>query len=218
MSYQWIGTGAASAIVEFHDLRTESGGSDGYLRLLESGLGGALAQAGVREIGHFHVAGHPDRLLLIRGFADIAARRQTLLRLFGSPDWAANRQAVTALTRQAEVALTRAIRPAAGLAPLRPDGRYVAMISDLRDAEQVGDYHLWLRLLLRKAGCDPLAAFATLAADNDVPAVPVTRNRAQHIALLRHGAEPPKLPPELRRMVRFTPEILGLEPSVALVW
>lgn len=218
MSYQWIGTGAASAIVEFHDLRTESGGSDGYLRLLESGLGGALAQAGVREIGHFHVAGHPDRLLLIRGFADIAARRQTLLRLFGSPDWAANRQAVTALTRQAEVALTRAIRPAAGLAPLRPDGRYVAMISDLRDAEQVGDYHLWLRLLLRKAGLDPSAAFATLEAVNDVPAVPVVRHRSQHIALMPQGERLPELPRELRAMLRYPPEILSIEPAAALVW
>ena len=39
--------------------------------------------------------------------------------------------------------------------------------------EQIGNYHLWLRLLLRKAGMDPVAAFATLEAVNDVPAVPV---------------------------------------------
>ena len=45
---------------------------------------------------------------------------------------------------------------------------------------------------------DPFAAFATLEAVNDVPAVPVVRNRSQHIALMAVSGHPPKLPPELR--------------------
>ena len=77
---------------------------------------------------------------------------------------------------------------------------------------------LWLRLLLRKAGMDPVAAFATLEAVNDVPAVPVVKNRSQHIALMRSSGPPPELPPELRGMVRYAPEILMLEPALSLVW
>ena len=68
---------------------------------------------------------------------------------------------------------------------MRPGEPLTALISELRFPEQIGNYHLWLRLLLRKAGIDPLAAFATLEAVNDVPAVPVVRNRSQHIALMR---------------------------------
>jgi len=73
-------------------------------------------------------------------------------------------------------------------------------------------------LLLRKAGLDPLAAFATLEAANDVPAVPVLRNRTHHIALLPAGGKVPDLPPELRNALRFSPEILELEPALSLVW
>ena len=114
--------------------------------------------------------------------------------------------------------LTRTIAPAEGVRPNRPGEQLVAMISEVRFPEQIGNYHLWLRLLLRKAGMDPLAAFATLEAVNDVPAVPVVKNRSQHVVLMRSSGPPPELPPELRGMLRFAPEILGLEPALSLVW
>jgi hypothetical protein len=65
---------------------------------------------------------------------------------------------------------------------------------------------------------DPFASFATLEHVNDVPAVPVVRNRSQHIALMRADGPIPQLPPELRGMVRFPPEMLSLEPALSLVW
>jgi hypothetical protein len=73
--------------------------------------------------------------------------------------------------------------------------------------------------LLRKAGLDPIATFATLEAVNDVPAVAVLRDRSQHIALMRpNGGAVPDLPRELRGMLRFPPEVLRLQPAPALVW
>ena len=75
-----------------------------------------------------------------------------------------------------------------------------------------------LRLLMRKAGIDPVAAFATLESVNDVPSMPVIRNRTHHIALLPQGGGVPHLPSELRDMLRFPPEILSLSPVPALVW
>jgi hypothetical protein len=101
---------------------------------------------------------------------------------------------------------------------IRAGETLTAVISEVRFPEQLGNYHLWLRLLLRKAGMDPVLAFATLEAVNDVPAVPIVRNRSQHIALVRGRGPTPQLPPELRGMLRFSPEVLTLQPALSLVW
>ena len=63
----------------------------------------------------------------------------------------------------------------------------------------------------------PPTGCANEHAVNDVPAVPVVKNRSQHIALLRSFGGVPELPPELRGMLRYPPEILGLEPALSLV-
>lgn len=218
MNVQWIGAAAPCPIVEFHDIRTEKFKSDKYLSLVEDRLSPSLAAAGGIEMGHFRVSGHPERLVLVRGFANMPARRKTLVEFHGGGDWAAARAEATTLVRKEEVSLTRSIVPADGIRSIRPGQPLVALISEVRFAEQIGNYHLWLRLLLRKAGMDPVAAFATLEAVNDVPAVPIVRNRSQHIALMRADGQLPKLPPELRAMLRFPPEELVLEPALSLVW
>jgi hypothetical protein len=211
MNFQWLSASGPYPIVEFHDVRTEKFKSDRYLSLTASQPGGA-------DLGQFQVSGHPDRLIALRGFAGIEARRRTLTALHTSTDWAGRRKELADITRSTEVMLMRAIAPASGTRPMRPGESYQLLISELRFPEQIGTYHLWLRLLLRKAGLDPLAAFATLESANDVPAVPVVRNRTQHLALMRAGGRVPDLPPELRGMLRFPAETLELEPAMALVW
>ena len=219
MNFQWMSHGAPCPIIEFHDIRTEKGGADNYLALVESRLTAPLIAAGGAPLGHFHVAGHPDRLILLRGFASIPARRQALTGFYASAEWARYRREAIGLVRDTETALTRAVTPADGIRPIRPGEALIGLISELRFAEQIGSYHLWLRLLLHKAGLDPIAAFATLEAINDVPAVPVLRNRSRHIALLRPGGGGvPELPRELRGMLRFPAEVLDLQPAPALVW
>lgn len=211
MNFQWLSASGPYPIVEFHDVRTEKFKSDRYLSLTAGQHGGA-------DLGQFQISGHPDRLIALRGFAGVEARRKTLTAAQAGSDWPTRRREVADITRSAEIMLTRAIAPASGTRPMRPGESYQMLISELRFAEQIGDYHLWLRLLLRKAGLDPLAAFATLESANDVPAIPVVRNRTQHIALMRQGARMPDLPPELRNMLRFPAELLQLEPAMALVW
>ncbi len=218
MNFHWMTQAEPCPIVEFHDVRTESGRSDAYFALLDGKLASPLAAAGVHDFGHFHVRNHPDRLVVLRGFASLPARREALTAFHASRDWSAYRAEATMLLRDADVVLTRAVAPATGLGPLRPGEGYQALISELRFAEQIGSYHLWLRLLLRKAGLDPIAAFATLETANDVPAVPVIRNRTHHVALLPKGGKVPELPPELRNALRFSPEVLELEPALSLVW
>ena len=173
MNFQWTKQGPICPIVEFHDIRTDRFGADKYLEILEERLTAPLAAAGVTAFESLRVTGHPDRLMLLRGYSGMLARRQALTAFHAGPDWARERGGLTDLVRSHEVTLTRAITPPAGIRPRPAGAPLVALVSELRFAEQIGNYHLWLRLLLRKEGLDPFAAFATLEAVNDVPAVPV---------------------------------------------
>ena len=219
MNFQWLNQATPCPVVEFHDVRCEKFRADKYLALVENGLAVSLAMAGASSLGQFRVENHPERVMLVRGFASMPARRKALTAFHASEEWGAHRCALTDLVREQSVMLTRAIRPEEGIRPIRPGESVTVLISEVRFAEQIGNYHLWLRLFLRKAGLDPLASFATLEHVNDVPAVPVLRHRSQHIALLPGDAGGvPALPAELRNMLRFPPETLRLEPAVSLVW
>jgi hypothetical protein len=218
MNYQWLGLTELLPIVEFHDIRAEKGNADRYLEIVEGALAASFVGAGGAMMGQFKVENHPDRVVLLRGFPSMLARRKALQMYLKSGGWQANRAALSGFERHNSVILTRTLSASSASRPLRPGDAYTAIVSELRFAEQLGNYHLWLRLLLRKAGIDPLAAFATLESVNDVPAVPVVRNKTHHIALVPQGNGVPPLPPELRDMLRFPPEILALSPAPALVW
>lgn len=218
MTYQWLGLSEMLPIVEFHDIRAEKHKSDKYLGLVEGPLAAPFVGAGGALMGQFRVDSHPDRLVLLRGYSNMIQRRKALAAFHASPDWARHRAEATGLVRDSSVLLTRTLAPSSGTRPMRSGESYVAIVSELRVAEQLGNYHLWLRLHLRKAGLDPVAAYATLESVNDVPAVPVVRNRTHHIALIPQTGDVPQLPAELRNMLRYAPEILSLSPAPALVW
>jgi hypothetical protein len=218
MNFQWLNNQTPCPVVEFHDIRCEKFRTDKYLALVEDRLAVPLSMAGVSPLGQFRVENHPERVILVRGFASMPARRRALTEFHAGEAWAAHRRTATDLVRDESVMLTRSIRPEEGIRPIRPGEPVTALISEVRFAEQIGNYHLWLRLFLRKAGLGPLASFATLEHVNDVPAVPVVRHRSQHIALLPSGGGVPALPTELRNMLRFPPETLRLEPAASLVW
>ncbi|HWV01223.1 MAG TPA: hypothetical protein VN109_08660 [Devosia sp.] len=218
MNFQWTDQAAACPIIELHDIRTEKFRSEKYLTLVEDRLTGPFLAAGGHALGEFRVDNHPDRLLVLRGYPSMPARRRALAAFHAGKDWTQSRAEAAALTRDAQTLLLRTVRPSEGVRSIRAGERLSALISEVRFPEQIGNYHLWLRLLLRKAGMDPFAAFATLEAVNDVPAVPVVRHRCFHVALVRGHEKTPELPPEMRNMLRYTPEILGLEPAMSLVW
>ncbi len=218
MNKHWSEGAKTCPLVEFHDLRVEAGQAGRYLALLDERLGPSLALEGVRDLGHFHVRGQPDRLVLLRGYRSSLERRKALGGFFAGAAWQRHRAEATGLVREHSVILSRAVRPEGGIRSLRPGDRYRLVTSELRFAEQIGSYHLWLRLLLRKAGLDPVAAFATLESRNDVVAVPVVRDRTHHLALVRTDAPIPDLPADLRDALRFAPEVVELQPALSLVW
>lgn len=218
MNYQWLGLNEMLPIVEFHDVRAEKGNGDRYLDIIEGALAAPFVAAGGSMMGQFRVENHLDRVVFLRGYPSMVARHRALAALHNSNEWRSKRALIGELTRNDSVILTRSLSSSSASRPLRSGDGYTVIVSELRFAEQLGNYHLWLRLLLRKAGIDPLAAFATLESVNDVPAVPVVRNKTHHIALVPQGGGVPPLPPELRDMLRYAPEILSLSPAPALVW
>lgn len=224
MNYPWIETRTATPIVELRRYRLHPGRRDALIALFERRFIEPQEAAGAHVLGTFEVEGDSDSFLWLRGFADMEARRQALADFYGGPVWRANREAANAsIIDSHDVHLLRAIAPQAGLTlsglrhpPLGatwPAQNYRLMISELRFPELVGNYHLWLRLFLRKAGSDPLASFATLPAENNYPALPVWRTRHVHVALLRAGGCLPALPAELAAMLRQPPEIVSLNPT-----
>jgi hypothetical protein len=218
MNYQWLGLSETLPIVEFHDVRAENGNGGRYLSLVEGRLAAPFVGAGGAMLGQYRVENHPDRVVLLRGYPSMPARRRANEAYLRSEEWRANRATVSGLLRESSVILTRSLTVSSATRPVRLGEGYTAVVSELRFPEQLGNYHLWQRLLLRKAGLDPVAAYATLESVNDVPAVPVVRNRTHHIALLPQDGGVPAMPPELRDMLRFSPEILRLSPAPTLVW
>jgi len=80
-----------------------------------------------------------------------------------------------------------------GLRQTRPGDRLVAMISEVKFAEQVGNYHLWLRLLLRKAGLEriPQEGPAILVCNHVVHRFGVGRREQSpaELGVLEHAAD-----------------------------
>ena len=89
MNFAWMAQ-EACPIVEFHDVRTEKFKTEKYLTLIEDRLAALLLAAGGTPLGHFAVDDHPDRLILLRGFADMGSRRRALTAFHQSPEWAAD--------------------------------------------------------------------------------------------------------------------------------
>ena len=224
MNYQRIETRTRNPIVELRHYTLHPGRRDELIALFEDRLVEAQEAAGAAVLGTFAVEGDSDSFVWLRGFPDMPTRKSALASFYGGPVWRAHRDAANAtMIDSDDVHLLRAIKPADGL-PLSglrhppsgaewPAQRYRLLLSELRYPEFIGNYHLWLRLFLRKAGTDPIASFATLPVENNFPALPVWKNRHVHVALMRATGCLPALPAELAGMLRQPPEMLTLCPT-----
>lgn len=223
MTFQWIANDVQTPVVELRRYELRPGRFDDFVDLFETRFIEPQESGGARILGSFAVEGAPNSIVWLRGFTHLSARPRALEAFYSGPIWQMHRDAANAaIAEDSNVHLMRAIAPEGGLqisvrrpAPgeRRPSSQYQLMISELRFAEALGSYHLWLRLLLRKAGADPLASFGTLVADNNYPRLPVWQNRPVHVALLRCDATVPALPLDLRGMLKADPEVLVLRPT-----
>jgi hypothetical protein len=223
MTFQWIAGDVTTPIIELRRYTFHPGRRDAFIDLFETRFIEAQEAVGARVPGMFRIEGAPDQVVWMRGFTHYAARRPALEHFYGGPIWQFHRDACNeTLIDNDDVHLLRAIAPAGGIplqrrrpgpgeaVPARP---YRLLISELRYPEALGTYHLWLRLFLRKAGCDPLASLGTLPAENNYPRLPVWENRTVHVALFPAEGDVPRLPAELRAALRTEPEALLLHPT-----
>ena len=223
MNYQWLRTEVETPIVELRRYRLHPGRRDELIELFEDKLIEPQEAMGARVLGTFRLEADPDCFVWLRGFTHMQARRAALEGFYGGAAWGSSRDAANAtMIDSDDVHLLRAVTPEGGLPagarlPRRGERsgaiRYTLLLSELRYPEWVGQYHLWLRLFLRKADADPVASFATLPAENNYPRLPVWRNRHVHVALLKSAAPLPTLPAELGNMLRSPPERLVLSPT-----
>ncbi len=223
MRFQWPAAQTETPIVELVSQHFATGERDRMVALFERQVADVQEALGASVLGSFTVAGQPDRFIWMRGFSDMAARRAALGRPNTGAGWPLVPDPYNAKPApEDEVHLLRAVTPEHGVAGLRRLPRtgevidsqpYTLVISEVRYQEWIGSFHLWSRLFLRKAGADPLASFATLEQFNDLPEVPVSRDRTMHVALIAGDMPLPPLPSELRDRLRGEPEILTLVPT-----
>ena len=223
MSFQWIASDIQTPIVELRRYQLRPGRFEDFIELFEARFIEQQESVGARVLGSFAIEGMPDTAIWLRAFQHMEGRQRALEGFYTSPTWLMHRDATNdTILDNDDVHLLRAIAPDAGIpiqgrrpAPgeRKPAQAFKLLVSELRFAEALGNYHLWLRLFLRKAGADPIASLGTLMAENNYPRLPVWQNRPVHVALLAGDAEMPELPLELRGMLKWAPEVLTLRPT-----
>lgn len=223
MNYQWLETDVDTPIVELRRYRLHPGQREALIKLFEERFIEPQEAVGAKVLGTFRADADPDAFVWLRGFSHMGARKAALEAFYEGATWRANRDAANAtMIDSNDVHLLRAIAPEGGLATggrLPRIGersgaiRYTLLLSEVRYSEWMGQYHLWLRLFLRKAGADPVASFATLPAENNYRRLPVWTNRHVHLSVLKSAAPIPELPTELRNMLRVEPERIVVSPT-----
>jgi len=178
------------AVVELRDYTLHPGRRDELIELFDREFVETQEAEGMRVIAQFRDLDRPDHFVWLRGFVDMASRRQALEAFYGGPVWAAHRTAANATMVDSDnVRLLRPAKPSWALAtPAAPRAHRDAETSEASAALfvltlcplQVAPYTAFRRFferealpLLRDAGAMPIAVFETEPALNDYPRLPV---------------------------------------------
>lgn len=166
-------------IVELRQYTCHGGRRDDLIALFEREFIAPQDALGARVIGLFRDADDPDRFVWLRGFADMAARRDALTAFYGGPVWKAHRQAANATMLDSDnVLLLHPAPSGGGFAPGAggPGGEVVAFIHYLDDAllaPFAEAFETRMKPQLAAAGATFLAAFASETSPNSFPALPI---------------------------------------------
>jgi hypothetical protein len=145
---------------------------------------------GAHVIGIFRDLDDPDRFVWIRGFHDMALRRQALESFYGGPVWQANRQAANATMIDSDnVLLLRAAAPGQGLTSTsaRAAGLFgvdIYYLDTTPTAEFAQFFDTALLLRYTTAGARVLARLATEEARNDFR-LPVREHERTYVCVAR---------------------------------
>lgn len=172
----------AIGVVELRQYTLVGGRRDALVSLFERAFIEPQEAVGAAILGIFRDLDDPDRLVWLRGFSDMAARRRALEAFYSGPVWREHRQAANATMIDSDnVLLLRPSRPAAFASGGREgEGMYALRVHDLgaaSGAEFADRFTASRRPQLEALGADIVATFVSESAPNDFPALPVRSDR-----------------------------------------
>lgn len=174
-------------VIELRRYTLHPGRRDVLIDLFEREFVETQEAHGMAVIGQFRDLDDPDRFVWLRGFRDMAARREALAGFYGGPVWRRHRDAANAtMVDSDDVALLRPaaagsgfVVPAGHRPPVgtdhAPSSIVVATIYRLRPGAAADFTGFFERLapVLVETGAVPLAYLETEHAENTFPALPV---------------------------------------------
>ncbi|MBN8231022.1 NIPSNAP family protein [Corallococcus macrosporus] len=179
---------ACCSVLELRQYTLRPGQRDVLLSLFDRAFVDSQEATGMHVIGQFRDEDRPDRFVWMRGFRDMASRREALGAFYGGPVWKEHRDAANATMLDSDnVLLLRPVRPDAGLVhpctprpppgtDARPDSRVEVTLCYLKapaDDALVASFKQHVHPLLPELGAAPKALFQTEPAENTFPALPV---------------------------------------------
>ena len=176
------------SIVELRRYALQPGARETLIELFEREFTETQEAVGNFVLGTFRDVGDPDCFVWLRGFADMVARARALAAFYGGPVWAEHRDAANATMIDSDnVFLLRPLDDPSRLAldanrraPIEartePEGCVSVTICPLDSVHGDDFYSLFvseIEPLLRAAGANVRARFATEHSENNFPALPV---------------------------------------------
>ncbi|MGM9484996.1 NIPSNAP family protein [Roseateles sp. NT4] len=175
-------------VVELRQYTLHPGKRDTLIELFDREFVESQEALGIRVIGQFRDLDGPDRFVWLRGFADMAARGDSLPAFYFGPVWAQHRNTANPTMIDSDNVLL--LRPAWAAAALPspakpraergstalPPGLVVATVFHLKapaGPEQLALARGPLSEALRAAGAKQLAWYVTEATANNFPRLPV---------------------------------------------
>lgn len=171
------------AVIELRQYTLKPGRRDALIDLFERAFVETQEAVGIRLIGQFRDLDDPDRFVWLRGFTDMAARKQALEDFYFGPVWQTHREAANAEIIDSDdvLLLAPAARSTGFPAADREDAAAVTavILAGVHDLSGPGDpqdqagFDQDVRASLNAAGLHPLAVLATEPAENTFPRLPV---------------------------------------------
>lgn len=187
----------ASRVVELRQYTLHPGRRDALIDLFEREFVQGQEREGIHVLGQFRDLDDPQRFVWMRGFADMASRRDALQRFYDGPIWRAHREAANrTMIDSDDVLLLRPIwadaslgacndgEPSAVATAALPDPVVTVWIQYAQgpiDDDIAGFLAGSVAPALGAAGAKVVAAFATESASNDFPRLPV--REGEHVAV-----------------------------------
>jgi hypothetical protein len=181
-------SGDRCEVVELRRYALRPGRRDTLIELFDREFVETQEQVGMSILGQFRDLDDPDSFVWMRGFADMAIRKEALESFYRGPVWKQHAKAANAtMVNSDDVLLLRPLapleyRPSRRAAPgstVDPPGLLAITILPLAQATAAEVPALFQHLLepaLRDAGVSVLATYATEHSENTFPALPVREN------------------------------------------